>query len=425
MTPRRTPAGALGDPALTRLWAAIAQRLQRNGLSPSGIVELVDLTREERHALAGVIGRPVIGERVRVRLEDLDGRLRETGISSGLVAAVERVSGPLVDRKGIARQKSESRAQIWAAGRTELEAQGLAAADWVEPWLESVRPIVNRLPEGRGETVLVTAVRGLARLGLRTGAADGEALVPTSVARTEFASALGGSSHALDDGSVLSTLILRGISASIGEPAPRTAAERRLMWERAGVQSDEVSTTVLTLGLRPAGDSALASAVRARSAAGCETHLTLRDLRRIDGFVSDTTPVWVCENPRVLEASMDAGSRAVMVCTMGHPTVVVTALLERLRCQQARLQYHGDFDWPGIGIANRIIASFGALPWRMRATDYEAALTGTGQLITDLPQLEGLAVPTAWDPSLAESMLRHGRAVHEELVVESLVEDVS
>jgi uncharacterized protein (TIGR02679 family) len=415
------------SPGLNRLWDSVAQRLQRNGLSVSGVISLDDLSRDERHALAGLTGRPVTGSRIRLRLDDLDRRLREAGAGGGLVAVIERTHGPLVDRKGLREARAASRARVWSAARSELDAHGLSGASWAEPWLESARPIVNRLAPDRAETVVVTAVRGLARLGLESTGPAGVELAGrgmASVGRTEFASTLGGSSHALDDGSVLGTLILRGVTVSLGEPPPVTAADRRRLWELAGVQSDEVSTTVLTLGLRPPGDSALAGAVRARSDAGAETHLTLRDLRRIDAFVSAGTPVWVCENPRVLEAAMDAGVTAVMVCTMGNPTLVVTLLLERLAGQEAVLHYRGDFDWAGVTIANRIISSSGARSWRMEAGDYEAALASAGALVAELPLLDGLAIEAVWDQSLTEAMVRHGRAVHEELMLEILVADL-
>ena len=69
--------------------------------------------------------------------------------------------------------------------------------------------------------------------------------------------------------------------------------------------------------------------------------------------------VFVCENPRVLEAAVDAGRRRAVVCTQGQPAVVVTALLSSLGAAGAELRYHGDFDWPGITIANALIGSYG------------------------------------------------------------------
>ena len=40
----------------------------------------------------------------------------------------------------------------------------------------------------------------------------------------------------------------------------------------------------------------------------------------------------------------------------------------------AELRYHGDFDWAGVAMANRLIAEVGVVPWRMGADDYTGAL---------------------------------------------------
>ncbi len=406
---------ALDAPALARLWDAAADRLQRNGLRAAGVITLDGLAREERHALSGLIGRHLVGDRARVDMAALDERLRSTGSAPGLVAAVEARRGPLVDYKGERAAAVERRSALWAAARQELTTKGLVGQPWVEAWLESIRTVVGRVPAIRAEAVLRRAVGGMARLPWSAG---------PRIGRTEFASAIAGSSHALDDGSVLGALILRAIAAVLDVPAPSSAVERRSLWEQAGVQSDEVSTTVLTLGLRPAGPSAVAMAIAARSDAECESHLTLRDLRRLDRLVSRGTGVWVCENPRVLEAAMDAGTRAVMVCTAGNPVVAVTMLLDQLSADGARLRYRGDFDWPGVAIANRVVGRYGAEPWRMRTSDYEAALATAGAGIVELPTLTGTPVGASWDATLAPAMTRAGRAVHEELIIEHLVADL-
>jgi uncharacterized protein (TIGR02679 family) len=260
-----------------------------------------------------------------------------------------------------------------------------------------------------------SAVRALARLPWSLG---------DPIGRTELASSIGGSSHALDDGTVLSALILRGIASALDATPPSTAIERRLMWERAGIRSDEVSTTVLTYGLRPTGRSAVAASVRRRSDGGCESHLTLRDLRRIDRLVVPGTVVWVCENPRILEAAMDAGSQATIVCTAGNPVVTVSLSLERMSAEGAVVRYRGDFDWSGVAIANRVINACGAEPWRMSTEDYQAALGVAGAAMVELPRLSGAVVNAVWDPELAPAMTCSGWAIHEELILETLVLDL-
>ncbi len=405
---------ALDDPALARLWDAAAERLQRNGLMARGVVVLAGLDRAERFALAGLLGRPVNSARARVDLAALDSRLCAAGAPGGLVATVAAGRGPLVDRAGLRSAAAAQRSAVWEVARSDLAGCGLEPQPWMEAWLAGIRPIVGRIPPERAKRAVRTTIRCVARLpwdGPRCG-------------RTELASRVSGSSHALDDGTVLAALVLRAISLMVGAPPPQTPAERRALWERAGVLSDEVSTTVLTFGLHPRGGSGAAVAVRARSDAGCEAHLTIRDLRRLDRCVAEATTVWVCENPRVLEAAMDAGTRGAVVCTAGNPTVVVTMLLERLVADGACLRYRGDFDWPGLAMANRVVGSYAAEPWRMGKLDYEAALTAAGTGLVELPKLQGRSVPAIWDPDLTVAMENASRAVHEEALLDLLVADL-
>lgn len=90
----------------------------------------------------------------------------------------------------------------------------------------------------------------------------------------------------------------------------------------------------------------------------------------------------------------------------------------------AVLRYHGDFDWPGVAIANRVIGTSGATAWRMGAADYEEALAAAGASVGELLPLEGRPVTAVWDAELTASMERAGVAVHEEAVLDVLVADL-
>jgi len=417
------PAGLANlDGRLSRLWDVVAARLQRNGLVPRGTVQLDGITTDERRALAGLLGRPVTGTRARVSLERLDDRLRVIGVAPGLVAAAGSLRGPLVDRPANRRQEAARRAAVWAAGRDALVATALAGEVWVEPWLAAVRSAgtLSRLDPDQAERILVSSVRCLAKLPVFATSGAGESLL----GRGELATEVAGSSHALDDGSVLAATVLRAVALALDVPRPLTAIERRSLWARCGVLVDEVSDTVLTFGLRPPGDAPVAVAVRARTDAGCESHLSLRDLRRVPAWMPAGGIVYVCENPRVLEAAMDAGSIRPVVCTSGNPTVVVDRLLAQLAAGMVTLYYRGDFDWPGLAIANRVASRHGCFPWRMAAGDYEAALAAAGPRATDLPLLEGKRVDAAWDSMLSPAMERAGRVIHEEALLDTLVGDL-
>jgi uncharacterized protein (TIGR02679 family) len=385
----------LTDPALQRVWQVLRERLEDRGLRVDGRVVLTGLSRHERHAVSGLVGRPVMASRLTVDLAALDASLAQRSGVGGLRAVLERVTGaPLDDRPARRARRAADRAAPYALAR-EL----VGPAPWVDGWLDGVRRSGVLTRTADPSSAIRHAAAALARL-------------PAPVARTELAVAAGGDAHALDDGSAAAVLVLRGLAAQLGEPPPGTTAERRALWERFGVRTDLVSSTCLTLGLRAAGDEPTAARLTLAADAGDPVHLTAWDLRRVAFDVPAT--VLVCENPRVLEAIAERdGGRVPVVCTSGQPALVVLDVLRGLA--EAHLRYHGDFDWPGIAIANRLVAEVGAAPWRMSASEYSAAVTAAG------PALAGTPVEPCWDAELAAAMRHHGVAVHEEAVLEELL----
>ena len=355
----------LADPALLPVWRSLRAPLERGART----TRLHGLPRETRHALAAVLRRPVTGD-VRLVLTDL-----EELLGAPPVQVVEALTGPLRDR-------SAER----AARSAPLEV--LAAVDVA--WSEAVRRsgVLTRVPDAAAVARAAVAVRA--------------ALPGPSRLRTELAAAVTGDAHALDDGRPLAAVVLRGLADG---PLPTSAAERRRLWESVGVHADTVSTTVLTLGLRPlAGGPLLAAAER-----GDPVHVTPWDLRRLDPRVAD--PVLVVENPSVLEAfALRYGGRHAVVCTAGWPAHVALDLLRRLA---APLRYHGDLDWRGVEICAWLVERCGVRPWLMTVEDYLGAPGGGA--------LSGRPVATPWEPALAAAMESRGLAVHEEQVVERLL----
>ncbi|GAA2647923.1 hypothetical protein Adu01nite_85350 [Paractinoplanes durhamensis] len=106
---------------------------------------------------------------------------------------------------------------------------------------------------------------------------------------------------------------------------------------------------------------------------------------------------------------------------MRRPLALLTAVVGPPR---VRLAYHGDFDWPGTAIADRVMARFGAEPWRFRAGDYRRAVARAQALGTPGQALVGRVAETRWDPELAEAMLKSGIAIHEEAVIGEFLPDL-
>lgn len=398
-------------PGSERVWRVVAARLERSGLTPAGRASVSDLDRTEQRAVSDLLGREVTGGRVSIDLGELDDRLRRRA-GLGVVEAAQRLAGPLVDRPSARADSAARREAPFAAYQEWVQEHPEADVPWAVAWLDELRRDGVLARDADPVRLLLTAAAVLLDRGAYRPHGPGSG---PPVARTELAARVAGDAHALDDDRRLAGVVLRA-AAGACDVAPGELS-RRDLWERLGVLADTVSSTCLVLGLSDPGGPEAAP-----------EHLTWWRLRR-GWWPPAGLDVLVCENPRVLEAVAErvaegvsapggAGGPALagraVVCTQGRPALVVVEVLSRLRGAGARLRYHGDFDWPGVAMANDLVRRLGAQPWAMSAQDY-----------LDTPaslDLGGRVVEPVWDPELGAAMRHRGAAVHEEAVLPGLAD---
>lgn len=418
----RVPAW-LADPALSRLWDAARARLERNFLEASGRIVLTGLDRDERHAIGALLGRSVVADRITVDLAEFDSVVARRSRYSGLADLVVAVSGgPLRDRRAERSSRAAARARPFEIARELIGTSGrLVGAPWVEPWLGDLRRSGLLTRAGAdAEQVMRRAVAVLdAVLDSELPgqvANDDTGVRSETPSRVDLAATIVGDAHALDDGTVLAQAVLRGLAFHAGIDPPDATAARRELWERFGVAVDSVSSTCLTVGITARNDDVHGRRLTLAAKAGDPVHLTPWDLQRIEPAAPPA--VLVCENPRVLEAvAQRHGGSVPAVCTAGQPALVVLDVLRRLGEGGATLHYHGDFDWPGIAIANRLVDQAGVVPWMMNATDYLEALQRAPASLA----LIGTPVAARWDARLTQAMADHGAAIHEEAVLDEIL----
>lgn len=184
----------------------------------------------------------------------------------------------------------------------------------------------------------------------------------------------------------------------------------------------ELTAPVLAFGLPGDTTTATGRALAVWADAGQPVHLSLRQLLRDPPRLPlGGRAVFVCENPSVVaEAAARVGTDcAPLVCTSGHPAAAATTLLQQLSAAGAQLRYHGDFDWPGLTIANNVLRRHSATAWHMTAADYTGALGAAGR------PLRGAPTSAGWDPALTAAMRRHGLRIEEELVIDDLLADLA
>lgn len=412
----------LGSPEL----ADVRQQLRRHfeDVEPgdtSATVRLGKLTPAARAALCQLSGRPSRSARsMTLDIWQLDQRLREAALADSLRDALERLEGPIISQKKL-RQAAQAR---WSA----LLARG-TRGPLLHAWLTSPRALallkrLARHPAG-AEQLLANADAVLDRLPCH------------GLPRSQLAAETLGNAHALDAGRPVASVVLAAWrwyersnsfdptteEASDSEEQASAAKDddgeerQRDVWARAGVLVNELARPVLCLNLPcPGGAYAWAP--------GEPAYMSLRQLLRAPPVwqVADRQ-IYVCENPNIVAMAADRLGTACgpLICTDGMPAAAQRTLLAQLTAAGAALSHHGDYDWPGIHIANVIMRRFGASPWRFGVADYLAALEHTPPRPRDLPEL---AVEAIWDAQLRAAMQEHGLAIAEEAVADALLADL-
>ncbi|HKV09806.1 MAG TPA: TIGR02679 family protein [Thermoanaerobaculia bacterium] len=413
MSPESELLEYLGRRELARLWPEVRARIESLG-GPRGTVLLAEARDDERRAVAGLLGLATLpsGD-VRIRLDRLDRALRESRFEVDLRTAMTLLGGPLRDRTGERETERLRWQELWADAETHPV---VTVRPGLRSWLAGLRSsgLLRRLvADGEERRLLEQALAVLTALA--SPERDGVRL-------PVLASEILGTSHALDAGRPVATLVLRALALLAGQPPPRNAGERRTLWEQAGVVTDDLSCDVLVLGLVPAGEGPIAQGLRSFATAGEPVRLTLRQIAAGTLTFPPGLKVRVCENPVVVAAAADRWGPACppLVCLGGFPNHAGRRLLADLASQGAGLLYHGDFDWAGLTIANSLGETVPFQPWRFTARDYQAALAQR----CDRPALGDRSVPARWDLELDHAMAEAGVAVEEETVLGDLIDDL-
>jgi len=409
----RGPDDRYAGPEYARLLAAARRSLERTSGGLTGTVTVTQPDDAERKAIIGITGqyRAEGSAQIGVRLTDLDLAVSEA-TGGTLIELLERTGRPLRDRPADRRRLADGR----EAAVRSAENSFLNDRDWYRSWLTEITAdgTLTRLVNAADADRVGHAVRVLEQVEGRTE--------PVQLA--ELAAMTTGDTKALNHGTTLATLVMRALATRISVGKPVTTEQRRDLWDAHGVIVDDLASRVLVLNLAAAGDGLGEWLTDARRR-GVPFYVTLQQLiaMPVAPEVSAEPTVSVCENPAVLRrAAADLGPRSrPLICTEGQPSTAFHRLAAAVTAHGGRLRYHGDFDWPGIAIANSVIRRHHAAQWRMSAADYRAAIREDADHVT----LAGPPQPTPWDPALADAMSAAARAVYEESVADPLIADLT
>lgn len=413
---RRLRAAGLGG-----LLLAARRRIEANDAVVG--VAVVELGREEQTALADLVGWRRLrggsgGGRVRVPVAELDAALRQSRFAVGLLGVLEADGGPVVTRRARRAQAeaawAEQLRRIAAAAGSRAAARRLVEALGGDgPCGRWYRRAYREDAAAAERDVLWTAQ------AVDALAAGGGGLLAV------FAAGITGDPHAFDRGRAAGALLYAALRA-FGGPPPDGLGDAEawsFVLARAGIDTDDVSSTVLAAHLRGARNPVL----EAMASAGGGWPLPLGAVRELAFAPAGGRSAFVVENPQVfahLVRSVGAGGPA-LVCTSGFLSAAAIRLLDALQAAGYRLWYGGDFDRNGLVIADDLCRRYPGLRlWRMGPADYAAARGVEGGAVLPARDAEWLAALEGPLAATAQAIAAAGVPAYQERLVERLLGDL-
>jgi uncharacterized protein (TIGR02679 family) len=405
---------------------ALHDKLALHGV-PKGTILIG--TAEAADALEDLIGRRVPPGK-RVRVAEVDRLLRDRTPFQSLEEAVELFRGcPIVRPREVrARELAELERAVRRCFEL-LPALNLSARaeNRVLMWMRSEsgeRALRAGFRRWRQEALL-KAVRAVA-LAFERMPDPAEPPIYLADLANEVTDER---AHGLDVGRPASALLLRALEFFHPETAARerrgSAAWRTNLLSEARIARDPISVRSDTFGLM--GDTPYLRELRR---AALTRSVNLDDLNQFgDDVRAWGGVVFVAENPTVhtalfmhIRAHYAVELHPTLICTNGNINLAEWMLLEALVRSGAHIYYCGDFDKKGLDITRAVLERFpgSATPWRMSASDYEAAIrTGTATL-----DPRGLERAARFLPDLVRAMSVRRHAADQEGLIPRLKADL-
>lgn len=391
------------------LWAAVGKTGDRRGdiaLTEGTLTVTAPERPDDRATAVGLLGGGILraGQRRKVDLAALTARIRVRGhaLTPGAVAAHalrRRLAAAAVAKRDRKNLLDELRADL----DSRLEQLPEHVRDRIEvseAWsrLRTAGWLARLVADPDPHQLIAQASAVLTALPVAGMRSDRRTLVPTAP-------------HALDDGSLLSGLVL-ALANTVG-------LKRRDAWDVLGIDYDDLTGGLLALGIHPDGWSLPSDAV---------VTIPPRELARCMWPAPSVLNEWVfvTENPSVVAAAIalaESPRRPVrLLCTVDTPSVLEAMAIAALAEEGWRVAIRADFDAAGLAHVRSLLAACPtAVPWRMAAADYVKSTLN----VASVAPLTVTETDTPWDPALAHAMSQAGVPGYEEALLAELLADLA
>ncbi len=437
--------------AFDRCFLSMKKKWESYGRA-SGRITWKEYSQEERTALEGLLGRSFPGESISFSLKEFEAALQETrfeGITlkelleayfgEELRTNAEKKEWELLRKKEFLedgrryfREKMRAK-ENHSAKQTGTESPGTqeevssAAYRWITAVMEQkaygYSGLMAELERDRTEAQKLLRNVGEALLFLETSREND----PTPYIRLAVLSAqLTGNPHYFDRAGTAGAVFIQALCCWLNREPPQNAQEMTALYFEGGIQTDDVSSTVIAFGLHLEKECGRHPAFEGFIKEKEPCVISLANLAGIRRAYGDCRYVFVVENEMVFGHMVDQlkDTSAALVCVSGQPRVAALVLLDLLAAEGVTLFYAGDLDPEGMGIADRIWRRYPERVrlWHMEQKDYVESRSEEKMEERRLAALKNLRNPTL--RATARLLEQEKCAGYQERLLDEMVGDV-
>lgn len=407
------------NPGYRRIMESLRDKYRSLG-RVGGSILLRDATQEECEAARLLFGHPFVPP-LKLSLAAFEAALGATryhGVT--LTALLDSYFETAVQTK---KEESKQRDARYVA--TLVRAAAETDSERCRQWLGALRK-----REIGGDALLSQCIaRGTADQVLRQVCGTVEWLernVGETIRLAVLSARVTADPHALDENTPVGKLLIHALAFRAKANCPAGAEARDALYFQSGILCDSISSSVTQTGLCLLADGGEHPAFQAFRLRREICTLTLTNLAGITGARSPSGRVYLLENQMVFSQLCDHAQafHSPLICTSGQIQVAVLRLLDLLNTAGTQFFYAGDFDVGGLSIAARLLKRYPTHMklWHMTPKDYQLCRS---EIAIDKSRLRNLEGGAAALEGLLPSLLKHGVAGYQELLLPALLQDLT
>jgi len=413
--------------AYRRIFSEMRKKWRTYG-SVSGFIVLENATTAERQALKLIMGRSFDNDIVKFKMSEFESALHETKYKElSLQELLEAYfNEALITNRSEQQIKAEAKQSFFETIINELNQDKIKYEDSIR-WMEQVASQKKygyaliiagyEKQEDNIKQIVINICKAITYI---------HSIGVNKIRLAVLSAVITSNPHYFDKVNAAGKILIYALSYIKGCEYPSNAESTLELYYMSNIKPDDISSYTTAYGISLYTEDGLHNSYETFIEKKEPYMVTLSNLNSIVEADCQSKQIFIFENQMVFSHMCESleGLPVSMICTSGQMKTASLILIDLLCKAGCMLNYSGDIDPEGIGIADRVIARDPAhiVPWRLNKEDYESSISNEKLDETRIKKLE--KVQDHRFEEVIEALRVKKRAGYQELLIDKMIMDI-